>query len=270
LPAVEGDATQLRQVVMNLIVNASDAIGPHTGQIAVTTGVLHATQDYLVQTRFTPQLPTGDYVYLEVADTGCGMDEETLAKIFEPFFTTKTTGRGLGLSAVLGIVRGHNGTLKVQSEVGHGTTFRILLPALQAALTTPSAAAKPATTTPVRGAMLVIDDEANVRMVTVRMLERQGFTVWQASNGLEGLALLQTHGAEVQCVLLDMTMPEMNGEEVFRLIRQRRPDLRVIIMSGYTEKETLEKFDEQRFSAFLQKPFTPTELQEKIAHVLAL
>jgi PAS domain S-box-containing protein len=270
LPALKGDAAQLRQVMMHLLVNASEAIGSHIGTLTVTTGAIQATPDYLAQTRFTPQLPEGTYVYLEVSDTGCGMNEDTLAKIFEPFFTTKATGRGLGLSAVLGIVRGHNGALKIHSELGRGTTVRVLLPALQAESTPPTPLAQPAATKPTPGSILVIDDEAAVRAVAARMLERQGFNVFQASNGREGLRLLQTQGMDIQCVLLDMTMPELSGQEVFQLLRQQWPQLRILIMSGYAEKETLEKFSEQRWSGFLQKPFTSTELQEKIMQILTL
>ncbi|GAG07392.1 unnamed protein product, partial [marine sediment metagenome] len=187
LPAIKADPTQIRQVVMNLITNASEAIGDDQGVISISTGVLECDRKYLSETYLDEQLPEGAYAYFEVADTGCGMDAKTLGKIFDPFFTTKFTGRGLGLAAVLGIMRGHNGALKVHSEPGKGTTFRVLFPCLDRP---PEPSEKEAARTdPWRGSgtILLVDDEQPVRAVAKRMLERAGFTVLTAANGREAL-----------------------------------------------------------------------------------
>ena len=274
LPAVEADATQIRQVVMNLVVNASEAIGEKTGVITISTGAVRADCAYLTETYLAHELSAGDYVYLEVADTGCGMDAETQAKIFDPFFTTKFTGRGLGLAAVLGIVRGHKGALKVYSEPGRGTTFKILLPCVEASAK--SLSAENQTTAawhlpaPAGGSstVLVVDDEETVRTVTSRMLKHFGFTVLLAADGRTGIEAFRAHADEIACVLLDMTMPYPNGEEVFREIRRLKRDARVILMSDFNEPEATDHFAGKGLAGFLQKPYTPHDLREKLQSVL--
>lgn len=266
LPSLEADATQLRQVVMNLLVNASDAIGDKDGVISVTTGAMWANQKYLAETYLALDLAEGWYSYLEIADTGSGMDEATQAKIFDPFFTTKFTGRGLGLAAVLGIVRGHKGALKVSSKPGVGTVFRILLPSLAPSATplaTNTPAVNPAVALPNKqGTILVIDDEELVRKMTSRLLERFGFRVYTANDGRAGLEVYRLHADEIDCVLLDMTMPYLNGKETFREISRINPQAQVILMSGYTEEETIQQFEDKGLVGFLQKPFNLTNLQE--------
>jgi two-component system, cell cycle sensor histidine kinase and response regulator CckA len=268
LPRIEADSAQIGQVMMNLIVNASDAIGERPGTISVTTGVLDADQAYLAETYLAPDLPAGSYVWVEVADTGSGMDAETQGKIFDPFFTTKFTGRGLGLAAVLGIVRGHRGALQVQSAPGHGTTFRILFPALGAEVTaqpeTPAALAKQ----PVQGTVLVVDDEEAVRVVTTRMLKRLGFAVLTAADGQAGVEAFRAHADEIDCTLLDMTMPRLNGEEVLRAIRHIKPDARVLLSSGYSQQEMRERFGAAGLAGFLQKPYSPADLREAMQEAL--
>jgi PAS domain S-box-containing protein len=264
LPAVMADATQLRQIVMNLVINASDAIGDRSGLITISTSVVTADHRYLGELIGAPELHPGDYVCLEVTDNGCGMSPEVKAKIFEPFFTTKFTGRGLGLAAVLGIVRGHRGAMKVYSEPGRGSTFKLLLPAAGA----PSTEAKPDRHDSPQwrgsGTVLVVDDEESVRMVASRMLRMLGFDVLTANNGEQALHVFRTAGDRVSAVLLDLTMPKMDGEETFRELRRLQSNLCVILMSGFNEQEAGARFVGKGLAGFLQKPFTPEELRERL------
>jgi CheY-like chemotaxis protein len=268
LPAVEVDTTQLRQVVMNLVINASDAIGEGRGEIAIKTGVVDVDRQYLAAMYLAPDIPEGQYVFLEVSDTGSGMDAETLARIFDPFFTTKFTGRGLGLAAVLGIVRGHRGALRVSSEPGKGTTFLILLPPAAEAVRGPDAP------TPIRarwrssGTVLLIDDEETVRTVTTKALELFGFTVLAAPGGEEGVALFSEHADEIVGVLLDLTMPRMSGDVVFDQIRAIRPDARVILMSGYSEQEAFGRFTGEGLAGFVQKPYDVETLRKALRAIV--
>jgi len=273
LPPIEGDATQLRQVIMNLLVNASDALQEQEGFIRVSSGVIEVDQDYLADTYLSPDLAAGQYVYLEVADTGCGMDAATLAKIFEPFFTTKFTGRGLGLAAVLGIVRSHKGALKVDSQPGLGTVFRILLPCLNSPLLSQNTSGSDALHLLKRlngnnKTILVIDDEPMVLRMTTRLLERSGFQVVTANNGRQGVEIFQAEASKFSCVLSDLTMPQMNGEEVLNKIKQIQPDARVVLMTGYTEQEANRRFEGRGLDGFLQKPFALQELLEMLEKVL--
>ncbi|MBI2767811.1 MAG: PAS domain S-box protein [Chloroflexi bacterium] len=264
VPLVEADATQLRQVVMNLVVNGSDAIGPNAGVVRVTTGVRHATREYLASAYLSPDLPEGQYVFIEVADSGTGMDSETLPRIFDPFFTTKFTGRGLGLAAVLGIVRGHKGAIIVDSAPGMGTTFTLLLPAVTKAADEPAPA--PAATEHWRGAgaVLIVDDEATVRAVTARAVETFGFTALQAGDGLAGVALFAARHADIACVLLDMTMPAMHGEEALQAMRAIDPGANVILMSGFSEQDATGRFEGKGLAGFIQKPYDLATLRDML------
>jgi signal transduction histidine kinase len=267
LPLFEGDATQIRQVVMNLITNASDALGDLVGIIRIETGSFFANEEYLSHCMANVGVPPGDYVYVEVADTGCGMDRETLAHIFEPFFTTKFTGRGLGLAAVVGIVRGHGGTLRIESERGAGTSFRVLLPitdrpALTITEDSPEAEVLGSAT------VLVVDDEEAVRQAVTSILDSAGYLVLLASNGLEALEMFQDAGEHIDLVLLDMTMPVMDGEETLLALRTVDPDVRVLLTSGYMEAETLGRFGDVGQVDFIQKPYQPASLMQKVARVL--
>ncbi len=269
LPAVEVDATQMRQVIMNLITNASEALGDQSGVISVSTGVMDCDRAYLGDSYLDDKLPEGKYVFLEIADTGAGMDEETRRRIFDPFFTTKFTGRGLGLAAVLGIVRGHKGAIKVYSEVGHGTTFKVLLPAKEWVL----GDREPRATQivhPLRSGetILLVDDDPEVRDVGTQMLGRLGFKVLTAADGQEGLKVFQECGGEIACVILDLTMPGMGGEEVFRELRRLRPDVRVILSSGYNEQEVTQRFAGKGLAGFVQKPYRMASLKEILNRVL--
>jgi len=269
LPSVEADATQIRQVVMNLITNASDALGDEPGVITLTTGTVYADRAYLASTLFDEGLEPGDYVFVEVADTGVGMTAETRAKIFDPFFTTKFTGRGLGLAAVHGIVRGHRGAIRLHTEPGRGTTFRILLPASPA----PAAAEEDgADTMPgeiLGGTVLVVDDEETVRRAASRMLGRIGFRAVTACNGREAIDWLDRSHESIQAVLLDMMMPELSGEDTCREIRRRYPTLPIVLSSGYNELDATGAFLDQGLAAFIQKPYRLAELRATLLRVLA-
>ncbi|MBI5949039.1 MAG: PAS domain S-box protein [Chloroflexi bacterium] len=269
LPPVEADPTQLRQVIMNLVINGAESIGDNPGRVTVSTGVLHANRAALASAYLSPDLDEGDYVYVDVSDTGSGMDAATKARIFEPFFTTKFTGRGLGLSAVLGIVRRHGGAIKVESEPGEGTTFRLLLPAAPPEAPGPSKEA-PATGAAGRtGCVLIADDEPTVRTVTARMLERMGFRVIAAADGEEALELFAANRDEVTLVLLDMTMPRLDGRETVRALHELAPGLPVVLMSGYSEQEAAASFAEGGLAGFIQKPFTFDDVKALVAKVLA-
>lgn len=267
LPPLEGDVTQIRQVLMNLIVNASDALGDKPGTISLSTGTVLADKDYLDSSFLAPELAPGQYVYAQVADTGVGMDKETMGKIFDPFFTTKFTGRGLGLAAVLGIVRGHGGATRVYSEPGHGSVFRVLFPIKDVphdAEKLPGTELKKG-----NGIVLVIDDEEVVRNVTRRMLLRIGYEPLLAEDGLVGIEAYKKTKDQIVGVLLDMTMPRLSGEETLSRLKQINPDVRVLLMSGYSEQEASNRFMGKGLSGFMQKPYTPQDLQEKLELILA-
>ncbi|MEO6596156.1 MAG: response regulator [Planctomycetota bacterium] len=263
LPAVEADQAQLQQVLMNLVINGAEAIGSRTGTVTVTTGVQTlATAAAMI----TPGgFEAGRYVFVEVHDTGGGMDAQTLNKIFDPFFSTKFTGRGLGLAAVLGIVRTQKGAIDVRSIVGQGTTFRVFFQASEATPAPPTVAR---TSFHGKGLVLVVDDDHPVRAVARRMLEHFGFTVVEAEDGRAGLERFGEHTAQIVLVLLDMTMPVMSGEETFRRLRTQAPSVPVILMSGYNEVEATRRFTVGGLAGFLQKPFAPPDLAQKLQAAL--
>ncbi len=269
LPFIRGDPSQLRQVVMNLVINAAEAIGDRSGTISITTGAATFDRAYLAAIGFERDLPEGLYITLEVADTGCGMDSKTLSRIFEPFFTTKFSGRGLGLSAVMGIVRGHRGAVKVYSEPGRGSLFKVLLPAVTEPTPDGPPLASPAEEWRGEGTILLVDDEESVRALCARMLERIGFEVLTAVDGIEAVELYRLNRDRIRCVILDLTMPQLNGEETFRRIRQIHPEARVILASGYSASELEERLAVKGFAAFLQKPYTTVDLVGQLRTVLA-
>ena len=255
LPAVEADATQLRQVVMNLVLNAGEAIGDAAGVITVRVGVRECDRAYLAGGVLDQAIPEGPYVALEVTDTGCGMSAETQARMFEPFFTTKFTGRGLGLAAVLGIVRGHHGTIRVTSEPGRGTQIAVLFPPTTRPVIAPPALAPVPLAWRGEGTVLVVDDEAHIRAGAAQALEHTGFTVLTAANGKEAVAVFRQHAETIRAVLLDLTMPNMDGAATARELRQIQPDVRIILTSGYTAEEATRQFTERELVGFLQKPY---------------
>jgi PAS domain S-box-containing protein len=262
LPTVEADATQMRQILMNLVINASEAIGERSGVIAITTGCMDCDRSYLKDVWLDENLTDGFYVYLEIADSGCGMDQETLAKLFDPFFTTKFTGRGLGMAAVLGIVRGHKGAIKVYSEPDRGTSFKILLPA----------SGKPVEIFNGEsdrddwqgsGTVLLVDDEETVRGIGAEMLKELGFTVITANDGKEAVDIFKVVD-DIVFVILDLTMPHMDGEQCFRELRHLKPDVKIIMSSGFNEHEVTQKFVGRGLSGFIQKPYKLSVLKETI------
>jgi len=266
LPSIEADLAQVQQIIMNLVINGAEAIGDQRGTVLVTTGV-QTVDDVYAQSLFaTDGITTGRYVFIEVHDTGCGMDEATKAKIFDPFFTTKFTGRGLGLAAVLGIVRGHGGAIKVYSSPGRGSTFKVFFRASSAEALE---RVKPVPRYRGEGLVLVVDDDAGVRGAARRMLKFFGFDVIEAEDGRVGAAAFAARASEIVLVLLDMTMPEMGGEETFREIRRVRDDVPVILTSGYNEIEATRRFTSKGLAGFLQKPFTPDDLATKLAAAFA-
>ncbi|MCI0395946.1 MAG: response regulator [Chloroflexi bacterium] len=265
LPAVEGDAGQMQQVVMNLILNASEAIGDRPGTVRVATGVREVTAGDGHLWRYTGQpLEPGRYVTLEVCDDGQGMSQETIARIFDPFFTTKSAGHGLGLAAALGIVRSHRGGLRVESQEGQGATFTLLFPASDLE----PAAASPVETSPAggaqRGLILVIDDEEPVREAVSDILELEGWQVLAAPDGPAGIALYQEKQEAVRLVLLDLSMPGMSGEEALREVRRLDPAVPVILSSGYSEAEVIGGLAGQEGVGFLQKPYQAARLLQEV------
>jgi PAS domain S-box-containing protein len=268
IPAIEADATQIRQVIMNLIVNASEAIGEHNGVISVTVGQAHCGADYLHGCFGADRLQAGDYVTMEVADTGRGMDKTTQDRIFDPFFSTKFTGRGLGLAAVLGIMRGHHGAIKVYSELDRGTTFKLLFPACQSS----ASRLRPKATLPVAyhatGKILLADDEKTILNLGRRMLQRAGFEVIVAADGREAMEKFASDKNSIRLVILDLTMPYSDGETCYREMRLLKPDVKVILSSGYNEQDIVSRFVGKGLSGFVQKPYTTEELLRKVREAL--
>jgi PAS domain S-box-containing protein len=268
LPAVEADVSQMRQVLMNLVINAAEAIGEKDGLITVSTSTTYCDHTYFQKTNINENLPDGDYVGIEVADNGEGMNAETIARIFDPFFTTKFTGRGLGLAAVMGIVRGHHGALKVYSEVGKGTTFKVLLPASRKDAITYETESVLESPWIGSGTILLVDDEEVLLTVTSKMLARLGFEVMLAHDGVEGLEIYRENMDAITCVIMDLTMPNMNGEECFRELRRLNHEVRVILCSGFNEQEATQRFVGKGLAGFIQKPYRFSTLSAKLREIL--
>lgn len=268
LPFVEADATQLRQVVMNLVTNANEALGEKPGVVTVATGVTHCDGDEADLVAVNGHMAAGDYVFLEVSDTGCGMDGETLAHIFDPFFSTKFTGRGLGLAAVLGIIRGHGGGIQVESTPGEGTTFRILLPTKAVESPVPRREDSREFQNG-SGTVLIIDDEEQVRELGAKILGVAGYEVLVAPDGAAGVKLLEDRAGNVLVVLLDMAMPGMDGFETFQKLREINPGLPVVLCSGYGKEMSMDRFQEGDLAGFLAKPFRMNELLKAVNMAVA-
>jgi len=263
LPGIEGDSTQIRQVVMNLITNAADAIGDKSGTITIATGMVECDERYLEQVSFSGDLTVGRYVSIEVSDTGCGIPHEIRDKIFDPFFTTKATGKGLGLATVAGIVRSHRGAIKLYSEQGKGTTFRVLFPALAHSVET-KVKEKPGQLWQGSGTVLVVDDEELICRIACQMVRRLGFKVLSAGSAAEALDVFGQHKDEISVVLLDEVMPQGDGSEVFAAIKSVKPDVRVILYSGYSQSDVMSRLSLKGLSGFIQKPFTVQVLADSI------
>ena len=258
LPALRADATQVRQVVMNLLTNASDALGDTPGTITVRTRRLQATRAWLAEAQVGADIPEGDYLVLEVSDTGSGMDVQAMPQLFDPFYSTKGVGRGLGLAAVLGIVRGHRGAVRITSTPGLGTTVTVLLPAVELERRDGDGVAA---TRSARGTVLVVDDDASALRVAERILQRDGYAVCTAVNGREALEVYAEHGAMIDLVLLDLTMPELDGWQTLRALQASDPSVTVLLMSGYAPAPgaTIEGA-----AGFLAKPYGAVELRDAV------
>jgi signal transduction histidine kinase/CheY-like chemotaxis protein len=264
---VSADAAQLQQLIMNLVINAGEAIPEgQSGIITVRTRRQTIDNSFIRSNRLlaAEQLAPGDYLCFEVEDTGAGMDAATLDRIFDPFFTTKFTGRGLGLSAVLGIVRSHRGAMAVSSSPGGGTTFRVYLPLTEEEVPVKAGAAAPRACDTGQ-AVLVVDDEDVVRRTANATLARYGYRVLLASSGPEAISMYRRHEPDITLVLLDLTMPGMDGEQTLGELRRIRPEVRVVLSSGYDESDIARRFAGQRLAGFIQKPYTAAALAQKIA-----
>ncbi|GAV21009.1 blue-light-activated protein [Mariprofundus micogutta] len=272
LPMVEVDIAQIQQVIMNLIINASEAITDSTGAITVKTGTIDADEAYLAHC-FGDHPNPGSYVYMEISDTGCGMDSDTAERIFDPFFTTKFTGRGLGMSAILGIVRGHAGAIFLDSTLNKGTTFKVLFPALEICVVKEHphehVTAEVHADGEKLGTVLVVDDEEDVRELALTILQDDGFHVLTAEHGEEAVQVYALHQDEISLVLLDLTMPRMGGIECFAELQKKNSEVKVILVSGYSEDDVLGQFEGHKLSGFIKKPFMPDELMSTVSDQLA-
>ncbi len=268
LPPIRADISQISQIVMNLITNASEAIGEKSGIIKLTSGVMEfdgtgITEEYIKQGN-----PEGTYVFVKVTDTGCGMNKETIASMFDPFFTTKFFGRGLGLAAVIGIVRGHGGAIRVSSEPGKGSTIKIAFPAYWGPSDSAPGEFRDDNELIGRGTVLLVDDVETVLSVGKEMLETLGFSVLTATGGQEALDLFKEKRAEIVCVVLDLTMPQMDGKETCSKLREIDSTIPVIISSGYSKTHVEKQFIGSGISDFLSKPYRISDLLDKLSSVL--
>ncbi|MDX1971050.1 MAG: response regulator [Candidatus Sumerlaeia bacterium] len=292
LPKVEGDLTQIRQVVMNLLTNAAEAIGNNAGTILICTYQKHKTTPPKNPLFLTSRFEPGPFVCLEVVDSGCGMDSQTLERIFEPFFTTKPTGKGLGLAATIGIIRSHQGFMEIESKPGRGTTFRIFIPVLseearQAERREESSSGRFPIVNPkatnlardgkpprfegtLKGRILIIDDESSVRDVASRMLQQHGLETLEAENGKRGLEVWANNRDHIDMLLLDCMMPLMTGFEVYEEVRKIDPVLPILFSSGYNEHDTRQKVVEDHHVGFIQKPYRKATLLNHVKELLTL
>jgi PAS domain S-box-containing protein len=269
LPLIKADPSQMQQILMNLVTNAAESIGETNGRIIITTGLQVITE---ADTRFWihtgEPLPPGLYVALELHDNGCGMDASTLEKIFDPFFSTKFTGRGLGMPAVLGIVRAHHGGLAIDSAIGQGTNVRVVIPALSAATThlqnTSVAAIAP------HRAILLIDDDESVREAVADVFDNENWPIVTVSDGASGVNVYRERQKDIELVILDYAMPGMNGRETLQRLRQINPDVRVVLTSGYTEEDIVDMFAGIPYIGFMQKPYPANKLVEQIRKFLSV
>jgi PAS domain S-box-containing protein len=263
---VEGDPSQIQQLIMNLVINAAESMEGKPGRVMVSIATVAADEAYLADLFPTAELPPGNYISLEVHDTGEGMSEATLERIFEPFFTTKLSGKGLGLAAVSGIVKSHRGALRVRSVVGKGTTFKVLLPASASDVQKPL----PPRAVPAegKGMILIVDDEEFIRRIGRTALKHYGYDVVTASDGMHAQQVLQEHQDSVSLILLDITMPVMDGDEALEFLYQIRSDVPVIVCSGHSESDIQDRFANKRVSGFLRKPFSANKLADLVNSVL--
>ncbi|HQR05182.1 MAG TPA: PAS domain S-box protein [Gemmatales bacterium] len=267
LPLLQAEEAQLRQVLINLVSNSAESLpSDQVGTITVKTGVIHIDETYK-NAEITLELPKGDYAYLDVTDTGAGMDVNTRRRVFEPFFTTKPTGRGLGLPAVLGIVRSHGGAIEVTSKLRHGTTFRVFLPLLRPTQNVPILP-EAVSQTQAHQTVLIVDDEASLRSLAGKVLGNHGWNVLEAEDGASACELLRQHGNIISLVIIDLVMPGMDGVETLRQLWKVQPTLPAIAMSSYGSAELEQRFTGFPLRGILSKPFSPASLEQAVMHVL--
>lgn len=267
LPTIRADSRQIQQIVMNLITNASDATAETGGSLTIRTGDWNATREYLAGSCVDDDLPAGRYVFFEVNDTGCGMDDKTVSRMFDPFFTTKSHGCGLGMAAVLGIVRGHRGAIRVNSQLGEGTTVRVLFPVANGAVV-PDADDELDTPLQGSGLVLVADDDPAVRLAAASVLENTGFSVLLAADGREVLKIVEANGDDLQFILLDLSMPHISGKEVLGRLHLMGCRVPVILSSGFDEDDISDVFGDDSGPQFIHKPYRASELLEKVRKLL--
>ena len=269
IPTITADASQLRQVVMNLIINAAEAIGDAEGEIDIKLAKAEIKADQQEKDHLNFIIPAGRYICFEVTDNGCGMDDESMRKIFEPFYTTKFTGRGLGMSAVLGIIKAHHGALQLESQLGHGTTFKVYLPVQLSKSETEEAHQKAVSATwHGSGTILLAEDEVQVKSIAIALLQKLGFTVIDAANGKEALELYQQNANDITMVVTDMGMPVMNGYELFYRLKQLDPLLPIIISSGFGEGDIASKIPHEEIAGLINKPYKFEQLRDVLRGVV--
>jgi PAS domain S-box-containing protein len=272
LPAIEGDVTQLRQLLLNLVVNASDAMGDQGGVVRLRTGVHGVDEEELAEAVGGSGLPPGQYVTLTVGDDGVGMEPEVCARIFDPFFTTKSQGRGLGLAAVLGIVRAHRGAIRIDSRPLAGTVFEVMIPRSprRAAVSVPKRGTSEPAPSALGARILVVDDDEAVLELSAEILARAGFEVETASGGRRAVDIVRERGDAIEAVVLDLVMPDFSGEETFLALRELHPELPVVLTSGFDREQAAQRFSARGIADFVTKPFEPTELIDSVRRVLTL
>jgi signal transduction histidine kinase/CheY-like chemotaxis protein len=275
IPSILADEAGIQQIVMNLIINAAESIETQPGIIRLTTGFQRYDKNFLAGSLLEKKPEPGLYLFLDVSDNGCGISEENLTRLFDPFFTTKFSGRGLGMSAVMGIIKVHGGALFVESEPGKGTTFKILLPTQESAVAgATSAQINPIPPQPaftdgeLSGMALVVDDEKSVLKTCAKMVKLLGFTVITASDGVDAVVKFREHADEIVIVLMDLTMPKMDGISAMNEIYGIRPGTRVLLASGFNEEELGERLQGQQPSGFIRKPYSMNELEAEIRRVM--
>ncbi|MCA9472478.1 MAG: response regulator [Nitrospirales bacterium] len=268
IPRMQADHSQLQQLLLSILINASEAIGDTQGSVHISTGTEKAQMNHLQEWYVAGDIPTSLSVFINIQDTGSGIDKDTIPKIFDPFFSTKFTGRGLGLAALLGIVRSLNGAVAVTSQAGEGTHFRLFFPSLVPESTEPAPAESQDFHWKGSGTILVVDDEEDVREATQLILEEIGFTVITANHGEAGLQMYNRYRGEITLILLDLTMPGMNGEQFFHKIREYDPDIPILLMSGYSEDDAAKRFQGISPYEFIQKPYQIDALIQKVRFIL--
>ncbi len=268
LPPVNGDMGQFRQIMGNLVTNAAESLGDQVGTVFVQTGVRRCDESFFRGTYLADALPPGEYVFLEIKDTGSGMEEHVKERIFEPFFTTRFAGRGLGLPAVLGIVRGHRGTLTLESEVGVGTSIKLYFPVKTVGSASWLVTGEVQGDWHGHGTVLIADDEDMILSVGTMMLRHLGLNVVTATNGNEVLERAQTHIESLQCIILDYEMPGTECNDVCSKLKSELPDVPIVVSSGHAQRDLIGHFDDKMIAAFLPKPFELAGLQAVLREIL--